>query len=423
MIAEEHMSTMVSYWRILALSSLLVVLISPFSLADYQDVHPCDKVAAHPQDKQRWGEGVDDKSVAPALAISRCTTAVKEHPDTPRFHFQLGRALWTAQRYKEAVSHFSQAGEMNYVAAFAYLGDAYRDGVGGVRADQARSMKFYQAAADGGFEHAQGMLSAALGEAKKNTFTTEGFLEPEIIQGLYTGDFSLFPTEYEKWFINVYLNAFSNTFSGEVKFADIRSENQSACGLLYDPEIKQIAVNRTMSDHPSLKGSSDPTQQGAKLMGDMFKALLQAREPGGMQNLMNYNKLDGGMALQTLKAKAERDALNVISRYGCDSPVAKQVYGNIKPYFLGKVSRAPITNPQLTESLTRGCYDFARQGGGGEADRQQKCTCATNAILKSGIPEDEQELLSASFTQKRLSRLQNKYPRLSENMSSCSMRF
>lgn len=413
----------VSYWKILVLAAFLVVLNPLLSLADYQDVHPCDKVAAHPQDKQRWGEGVDDKSVAPALAISRCTAAVKEHPSTARFHFQLGRALWIAQRYKEAVSHLSQAGEMNYAAAFAYLGDAYRDGIGGVRTDQARSIKFYQAAADGGFEDARGMLSAALGEAKQNTFTTEGFLEPEIVEGLYTGDFSLFPAKYEKWFIDSYLNEFSNAFSGEVKFADIRSENQSACGLLYDPEIPQIAVNRLLHDHPSFRGSNDPMVQGANIWGEFFKTMLEMQKPGGALAAMNNNKLDGGMALQTLKKKAQRDALNVISAYGCDSSVAKQVYGNIKPYLLGKVSRAPITNPQLTESLTRGCYDFSRQSGGNEADRQKNCTCATNAILKSGIPEDEQELLSASFTQKRLSRLQNKYPRLSENMSSCSMRF
>ena len=396
---------------------------SPVALAKSDDVHPCDDVAAHNQDKQRWGRGISDEDLAPALAISRCSAAVKEHPETSRFHFQLGRALWVAQRYREAMDHLKKAAAGGHSAAFAYLGAAYKNGLGGVPQDNDRAMKFYAAAAEGGFNIAEEALATLQQEAKQGTFSSEGFQEPGIVQGLYTGDFSLFPSEYEQWFLDVYLLSFSEWFNDEVKFADKNSENVSSCALLYDPGLKQILANRVMADHPLYGGGpSDPARRGFGVLEETLKMMLQMRQPGGTESMLNDNKIDGGMKLQTLKAKAVKDALFLANTYGCQNKIAKQVYKNIRPYALNEVSYAVVTNPRLTQDLTQGCHDYVRDTSN-SSRKEERCSCAVNAILKSNIPEDEQELLAASFTKKRLDRIQNKYSRFSQNISSCRMNF
>lgn len=407
---------------------ILVVFLSwsnsPFAMAKSEDVHPCDEVAAHIQDKQRWGKGISDEELAPALAISRCSAAVKEYPDISRFHFQLGRALWVAQRHREAMDHLTKAAAGGHSAAFAYLGEAYKNGLGGAKQDNDRAMKSYKVAADGGFNIAEEALATLQKEAQQDTFSSEGFQEPGFIRGLYTGDFALFPSEYEQWFIDVYLLSFNEWFNDDVKFPDKSSDNVSSCALLYDPGLKQILVNRIMADHPLYGGASaDPAQRGYGVLAETFKMMLQMRQPGGTESMLNDNKIDGGMKLQTLKAKAVRDALYLANTYGCQNKITKQVYRNIKPYALNGISYAVVSNPRLTQDLTQGCHDYVRGNSNKDSRKEEKCSCAVNAILKSNISEDEQELLAASFTKKRLERIQNKYSRFTQNIRSCSMNF
>src|SRR5262245_41094931 len=58
-----------------------------------QEVSDCDTYAAHPDDVNRWAPGVADGAIVPGLAVQRCSAAVSKSNKTPRFHFQLGRAL------------------------------------------------------------------------------------------------------------------------------------------------------------------------------------------------------------------------------------------------------------------------------------------------------------------------------------------
>ncbi len=388
---------------------------SPMAMAASDDVHPCDDVAAHNQDRQRWGKGISDEDLAPALAISRCAAAVKEYPETARFQFQLGRAFWIAKRYREAIAPLTAGATGGHAAAYAYLGEAYKNGLGGVPQDNDRAMKYYQLAAQSGFKTAEDALATLQKEAKQSTFSSEGFQEPGIMQGLYTGDFSLFPSGYDQWFVDVYLLTFSEWFNDDVKFADKNSDNVSSCVLLYDPELKQILANKVVADHPMYggSGSSDPAQQGAGFIKEIFSQMLKARQPGGFQDMANKNKFDGGMALQTLKRKASKDALYLANTYGCDGKIVKQVYKNIKPYASNTASYAVATNPRLAQDLAQGCQGYFQNS--------EKCNCLVNAILKSSVPEDEQELLAAGFTKKRLDRIQTKYDRFNQNVRSCSL--
>src|ERR1044071_5600368 len=69
-----------------------------------QEVSDCDTYAAHPADVNRWAAGVSDGAIIPGLAVQRCSAAVSKSSKTPRFHFQLGRALLASGRAKEALT-------------------------------------------------------------------------------------------------------------------------------------------------------------------------------------------------------------------------------------------------------------------------------------------------------------------------------
>jgi tetratricopeptide (TPR) repeat protein len=47
-------------------------------------------------------------------AIAACKAALKAHPGTPRYLYQLGRALVAARRYDEALPHLRSAVEAGY---------------------------------------------------------------------------------------------------------------------------------------------------------------------------------------------------------------------------------------------------------------------------------------------------------------------
>lgn len=136
--------------------------------AEVAPVHKCDEVAAHPDDTQKYrmpgfgtGKrlGIVDKDIDPALAIKHCTEAVLKDPNAARFHFQLGRAYWLSENYKDAVDQFRQAAEMGHAAAASYLGEAYQNGRGGLKVDLEKASKQYQQAVKGGFLPAERLLA------------------------------------------------------------------------------------------------------------------------------------------------------------------------------------------------------------------------------------------------------------------------
>lgn len=394
-------------------------LFSSLSFAEFQEIHLCDEVAAHIQDKQRWGKGVTDEEVAPARAISVCTAAIEEHPDTPRFHFQLGRALWMTQRYDEAVDHLSIAAEADHTAAFSYLGDAYKEGLGGLPRNEKRATSFYEAAAEGGMEVAEEVVGILEEEAEKATFTRAGFQEPDIIEGLYAGDFSRFPTNHGPFAIDMYLMALHGYFSKDFDFLQQElGQNPAACGLLWDPALDQALTNKVMFENNPLWGNeADPMKQGMQVLGSLAEMLGKMQKPGGMQELMNEGIYGaGGMNMETLKKKAVRDALTLGSRYGCESDITIQIYKNIRPYVYGQPGFAPITNKRLAQNLTEGCYAYV-----GDSYKTDGCDCALNTILKSRISEDDQELLAASFSPRRIKRMKQKYPQFSQKIASCGI--
>jgi hypothetical protein len=127
--------------------------------AGFEELHKCDEYAAHPEDPGRWADGVREEDLLPGPAVRFCRQAVDEHPDTARFHFQLGRALWAAGKIEEGVEEFKMAQKMKYAPAYAYLADAYQEGlVPGEEADPERAQELYTEAAEAGFQPAAEVL-------------------------------------------------------------------------------------------------------------------------------------------------------------------------------------------------------------------------------------------------------------------------
>lgn len=132
----------------------------------YQKTHECDNLAAHPNDAgpwgQKWAVGVPDEDIVPGPAISFCTQAVEQYPETIRFRFQLGRALLAGKRFDEAFKVFNSASNRGYVPAAKYLGDAYINIdklPSGFETDVEKAKEYYLLASEAGFGPATDALS------------------------------------------------------------------------------------------------------------------------------------------------------------------------------------------------------------------------------------------------------------------------
>lgn len=367
------------------------------ALAEYQQVHPCDDVAAHPSDKQKWGKGVSDADLAPPLAIKQCGDAIKQHPDTPRFHFQLGRALWIAQKYKEAVVHLGMAGEKGHTASYAFLGEAYMKGLGGLRANADKATKAFEIAARGGFEPANDALSKAQAQNYKETFSSEGFQFPHVMTAFYKGDFSELKSDdrSQRYQIYLYMLEFNRFFADpQAQFLQGQNgQNIAACRQLYDPEVERILVTDVTTRSNPFGDTVE--EQGRNALARGLEMFLQMREQGVSaltEPIMN---------MDVTKQKGQQDAVNLVATYGCESEITKQIYRNIKPFFVGGRGVVPITDKRMANDIVQGC-----QAAG---QKSSYCDCMLSTIIRAEVSSDDQELLAASFSEARIKRMGEKY--------------
>ena len=92
----------------------------------------CDRLAASSYDEQSIGEPVTWLVLRRSAerAIDECRKAVDADGDTPRFKYQLARALDAASRYDEAAAIYQDLADVPYAAAIAELGVLYSTGKG-----------------------------------------------------------------------------------------------------------------------------------------------------------------------------------------------------------------------------------------------------------------------------------------------------
>lgn len=394
-------------WSAIVFLSILGLLPTTPSLAEYQEVHPCDEVAAHPYDKQKWGKGVTDQDLAPPRAIKQCTDALKQYPDTPRFHFQLGRALWLLQKFDEAVGHFAVAAEKGHAAAHAFVGEAYLTGLGGLGTNPERAIQSYEIAARGGFDPASDALIRAQKQRQSVTFRPDGFKIPEIVTALYKGDFAPIKLDDKalRYQMALYMNEFNNYFNDpENQYVQANlGQNPASCRQMYDPDVHRIITSNTLTkDNPF--GATFEEQAMNSL--NMFGELLQNMKTQGANAFV-----EPAMNVEVLKQQGRQDAMSLVATYGCESEVTRQIYRNIKPFLIGREGKAAVTDKRMAGDLTDGCETSGKTTA--------FCDCMLNTILKSDIASDDQELLAAGFSMARIERMKEKYPGFRDHSRAC----
>lgn len=246
-----------------------------------ESITDCDVLAAHPDDPQRVAQGVADDQIVHSLAIEACNNALKAEASQPRFAFQLGRAKLASGLKAEATLDFRKAADVNYAAAWAYLGDAFQFGHVGQPAYQ-DAANAYSKALQLGFQPAKGLLEMM--------FFDKSQYGSDLIDLFYTGDFRELqlrvgesPTRHEEM---AYIFAFSQKAIAE-------------CTLPFAAKsIAPLYVQRMQ----------------ITLDSDVAKS---ARFAGA-------------------EASGEYDATIFLKKHGCESPVSRQVFGNFDRFMVSK---------------------------------------------------------------------------------------
>ncbi len=177
-------------------------------------VHPCDELAADPDDIFAVAEAVSIENLDAQAAVRSCSEATSKYPEEARFHAQLARALLKDEKpanavlsyqralkyepnypvvlhslamirrfgpeelldFKAAREHFNAAAEANFLQSMSFLGSMCRDGLGG-EVDFEAAFNWFHKAADQGDAYAKN----ALGECYQNGWGTEKNLSEALL--------------------------------------------------------------------------------------------------------------------------------------------------------------------------------------------------------------------------------------------------
>jgi len=97
--------------------SVAVMFGNPSASAEVVPPNDCDAYAADDLDPQRKSVGMPINNINPSKAMPSCVEAVERHPNTPRFHYQLGRAYAKIDYHVNAIIWYRKAAEAGYAPA------------------------------------------------------------------------------------------------------------------------------------------------------------------------------------------------------------------------------------------------------------------------------------------------------------------
>ncbi len=430
-------------------------------VADF--VHDCDTFAAHPDDPNRWASGVSDEEIIPGPAVKFCTDAVASHPETPRFQFQLGRALWAAQRFADGNAIFMALQETHeYAPAYAYLGSAFALGLGGVEVDNEMALQLYEVAAAGGFVPAEVATQEAAVQAPSVTpqETTEsmaavatpepapepatdvpldltGFNYPKVITALDAGDLggletsgmgalSLLGVSVSK--LDVYLAGFDEEFSGSLNFKD------PTCVQLHNPRVTQALERKIVM---AATGGGTSTGAAANALG-MFLNSMKEMQSGNMMGMVDQQR-----EVELVRIEGERDASKLILGYGCMNESVTRIYTNLSAHVLGMPPVVSAAQKQKqaaldAQSRQKRAEEAKRRAAEAEANRQRGlrtsakdackrqyddeplCTCLVEGLDTLAIDTAAWQTVGRSFDQ--IVSLRAQYAKIPDLIRECRKR-
>ncbi|ACE85010.1 tetratricopeptide repeat protein [Cellvibrio japonicus] len=392
-------------WKLaLVLLSLFVSSCSKenSSQGGFQAVHPCDEFAAHPNDPGRWAKGVEEEEIVPGPSIKSCRDAVADYPDTPRFHFQLGRVLLKNEQYEEAIESLTTAAESDYGPAFAYLADIYQSGLLG-EADLETAESYYDIAIKSGFEPAiyakQGLHDT---DQEADGFDASKFTNGPILKALYDGDFDSL-LQSNQFFISKYLVSLNSYFSEPFNYHD------ESCSSYAHPRIvRSLGTNQLEYLGVGLDGSMEErAESGLALTLKIFASIAQ----DGGSELMK-----AGMDIAELEAAANRDGVLLARTYGCENPVFIRLYENLESY----ATKQPPKHFSGLPKLNHECQKSAAEKGGNVTNAKRICTCFTNQFLKNNVDEGDINWLAQNYDQGgNFKKTIKKYPGLDNAITAC----
>ncbi len=163
------------------ISALFAIALSNYAIAE--EITACDVEAAHPSDPNHVGPGKETANVDTFAGIAACRYAVKNSPETARFHYQLGRSLVYQGEMEEGTLHVKHAADMNYVQAQFVLGLLSKG------KDMCQAESLIKAAADQGLKSARityvsDFLGGSLGDCTPSASIKEmsAYLEEARLQ-------------------------------------------------------------------------------------------------------------------------------------------------------------------------------------------------------------------------------------------------
>ena len=448
-----------------ALSGPSIALSEP-----YEEVHECDTYAAHPDDPNRWAKGVSDEDIIPGPAVKHCRDAVAEHPNTPRFLFQLGRAFWAANRLEEGTDAFLTLEEaFDYAPVYAYLGDAFYFGIGGVEPDPDLGVQLYEVAAAGGFGAAQEAINAIAGIADDEAappiagdrtsdtasvvavpaaaqqqveetasvpaqIDFSSYNQPKVLQALSAGDIgwlkssgmgsaSVMGVSYSR--LDIYLAGFNGEFSGTYNFKD------PGCIEIYNPRVAKSLERRILS-----KATGGGTIEGSVATTmNMLMGTMQQMQSGGMLGMVDQQQ-----QIELLSEEGAQDAAKLIRGYRCDDPHVQRIYANVAAFVLGTqpVVSAEERQRQAAEAARKAEAERKRaeaEAREAEVRRQAAlrtdareacvaqfkqaafCGCVVGALDEAGVSESDWKVLQAEF--KAVVGLKDAYPTVPAVLKEC----
>jgi hypothetical protein len=118
-------------------------------------VTECDRLAAHPEDQQRVGPGVERGQIDLPTAIAACERAVAAAPADARQRYQLARLLFYSNQNDRAVDEMRRASDGGYPQAQFVYGTFVVRGRPGAPKDVCVAERAWRGAADGGRQAAR----------------------------------------------------------------------------------------------------------------------------------------------------------------------------------------------------------------------------------------------------------------------------